>query len=105
MLLFVRILRISPFVNNKGKDVNSDWFANQWDERSVLGQAQFHKGKMKGDDPEIDNAQPPKGFNGRLALLEKIRKTYTDSILNNCATKSALVPQASKNALLFWLTR
>ena len=33
------ILRIPPFVNHKGKDVNSDWLADQWDERSVLGHA------------------------------------------------------------------
>ena len=47
------ILRIPPFVNHKGNDVNSDWLADQWDERSVLGHAQFHKGRMKGDDPMI----------------------------------------------------
>ena len=33
------ILRIPPFVNHKGKDVNTDWLADQWDERSVLGHA------------------------------------------------------------------
>ena len=32
-----------PFVNHKGKDVNSDWLAGQWDERSVLGHAQIDK--------------------------------------------------------------
>ena len=26
------ILRIPPFVNDKGKEVNSDWLADQWDE-------------------------------------------------------------------------
>ena len=36
---------------HKGKVVNSDWLADQSDERSVLGHAQFHKGRMKGDDP------------------------------------------------------
>ena len=76
------ILRIPPFLNDKGKDVNSDWLADQWDERSVLGHAQFCKGRMKDDDPEIDTAQTPKQFDGRLALLEKIRKTFTDSIPN-----------------------
>ena len=65
------ILRIPPFVNHKGNDVNSDWLADQWDERSVLGHAQFHKGRMKGDDPEIDTAQTPKRFDRRLALLGK----------------------------------
>ena len=35
---------------------------------------------MKGDDPEIDTAQNPKCFDGRLARLDKIRKTFTDSI-------------------------
>ena len=48
------ILRIPPFVNHKGKDVNSDSLAGQWDERSVLGHARINKGRMKGDDPEID---------------------------------------------------
>ena len=47
-----------------------------------FGHAQFHKGKMKGDGPEIDTAQTPKLLDGRLALLEKIRKTFTDSIPN-----------------------
>ena len=37
---------------------------------------------IKGDDPEIDTAPTPKCFDGRLALLEKIRKTFTDSIPN-----------------------
>ena len=32
-----RILQIPPFVNHKGKDVNSDWLADQWDEQSVWG--------------------------------------------------------------------
>ena len=73
---------IPPFINNKGKDVNSDWLADQWDERSVLGHAQFHKGRMKGDDPWIDTAQTPKRFDWRLALLGKILKTFTDSIPN-----------------------
>ena len=41
-------------------NVNSDWFADQWGERSILGHAQIHKGKMKGDDPEIDTTQTPK---------------------------------------------
>ena len=69
-------------MNHKGKDVNSDWPAGQWDERSVLEHAQFYKGKMKGDDPEIDTAQTPKRFDRRLALQEKIRKTFADSIPN-----------------------
>ena len=50
--------------------------------RSVLGHAQIHKGRMKGDDPEIDTAHTPKRFDKRLAHLEKIRKTFTDSIPN-----------------------
>ena len=79
------ILRILPFVFQKGNDVNSDWLADQWDERSVFGHAQFHKGRIKGDDPEIDTAQTPKLFDRRLALLGKTRKTFTDSIPNNCA--------------------
>ena len=71
------ILRILPFINYKGKDVNSDWLADQWDEQSALGLAQFHKGRIKGDDPEIDTAQTPKRLDGCLALLEKIQKTFT----------------------------
>ena len=77
------ILRIPPFVNHKGNDVNSDWLADQWDERSVLGHSQFHKGRTKGDDPEIYTAQTPKRFDRRLALLGKTRETFTDSIPNN----------------------
>ena len=75
------ILRITPFVNHKGKDVNSDWLVDLWDERSVLGPAQFHKGRMMGDDhgddPEIDTAQTPKRFSGHLALLEKIQRLHS----------------------------
>ena len=55
-------------MNDKGKDVNSDWLADQWDERSVLGHARVNKGRMKGDDPQIDIAQTPKRFDWRLAL-------------------------------------
>ena len=40
-------------MNDKGKDVNSDWLADQWDERSVLGHARVNKGGMKGDDPRV----------------------------------------------------
>ena len=40
---------------------------------------------MKGDDSEIGIAQTPKRLNGRLALLEKIQKTFTDSIRNKPA--------------------
>ena len=64
------ILRIPPFVNHKGKDVNSDWFTDQWDERSVLGHARINKGRMKGIDPEIATAQTPKHFDRRLAIQE-----------------------------------
>ena len=80
--ILLGILRIPPFVNHKGKHVNSDWLADQWDERSVLGHARIHKGRMKGDDPEIDTAQTPKRFDECLAVQEKIRKTFTDSIPN-----------------------
>ena len=59
-------------MNHKGNDVNSDWLADQWDERSVLGHARINKGRIKGDDPEIDIAQTPKRFDRRLALQEKI---------------------------------
>ena len=80
---FVRDTANSPFVNHKGKDINFDWLADQWDEQSILGHLQFHKGRMKGDDPDIDTAQTSKHFDGHLALLEKIRITFTDCILNN----------------------
>ena len=45
-----------------------------------LGQEQIHEGRMKGDDSEIDTAQTPKRLDERLPFLEKIRKTFTDSI-------------------------
>ena len=70
-------------MNDKGKDVNSDWLADQWDERSVLGHARVNKGRMKGDDPQIDTAQNPKRFDWRLVLQGKIQKTFADSIPNN----------------------
>ena len=60
------------FVVHKGKYINSDWLADQWDEQSVSGHAQIHKGRMKGDFPEMDTAQTPKRLDGRLALLQKI---------------------------------
>ena len=81
------ILRIPPFVNHKGKDVNSDRTADQWDEWSILGHAQINKGKMKGDDPEFDTVQTPKRFDRSLAIQEKIRKTFNDSIPNNAGHK------------------
>ena len=43
-----------------------------------MGHAQFHKGRMKGDDPEIDTAQTPKRFDRSRALLGRTRKTFTD---------------------------
>ena len=58
-------------MNDKGKDVNSDWLADQWDERSVLGHARVDKEMMKGDDPQIDTAQTPKRFDGCPAVVEK----------------------------------
>ena len=74
-------------MNEKGKDVNSDWLADQWDERSVLGHVRINKGKMKADDPQIDTAQTPKRFDWRLALQGKIQKTFADSIPNKCIFK------------------
>ena len=70
-------------MNHKGKDANSDWLANQWDERSVLGHARINKGRMKGDDPEIDTTQTPKRIDGNLALQEKIR--FADSTPKKCS--------------------
>ena len=67
-------------MNGKGKDVNSDWLADQWEERIVLGYARVNKGRMKGDDPQIDTAQIPKCFDWCLAPQGKIQKTFADSI-------------------------
>ena len=66
------VLRTPPFVNHKGKEVNSDWFVGQLDERSVLGQAQISKGRM-GDDPKVDTAQTQSACT-RLALLGKSKR-------------------------------
>ena len=77
------ILRIPPFVNHKGKSLNSDWLADQWDERRVLGHAQIYKERMNGDDSEIDTTQTPKRLDECLDLLEKIRRTFTDIIPSN----------------------
>ena len=82
------ILRIPHFVNDKGKNVNSDWLADQWDERSVLGHARVNKGRMKGDDPHIDTAPTPKRFDWRVALQGKIQKTFADSIPNKGVLKT-----------------
>ena len=65
------------------EDVNSHGLADQWGERSVLRHMHFHKGRMTGGDPEIDTAQTQKRLDGPLALLEKIRKTFTDRTQNN----------------------
>ena len=43
---------------------------------------QINKGKMKNDDLEIDTLQTPKRFEGRLALQERILKTFADNIPN-----------------------
>ena len=48
-----------------------------------MGHAQLYRGRMKDDDPEIDATQTSKHFDGRLALLDNIRKIFTDSIPNN----------------------
>ena len=64
------ILQITPFVNHKGKDVNSDWLADQWDEQSILGHAQVHKGWMKGNDSDINTVHSPKRLDRRLTLSE-----------------------------------
>ena len=68
-------------------EIDSDCFADQWDERNGLGHAQFYQERMKGDDPEIDTAQIPKRFDGHLALLEKTLKTFTNSIPNKSTEK------------------
>ena len=83
------ILRLPPFVNHKGKDINSDWLPDQWDERSVLGHAQIHKRMMKGDGPEIDTMQTQR-FDRHLALPEKIQETFTDIIPNKVGGRVAV---------------
>ena len=82
-MLLVQDTAKSPFCKSQRKEVNSDWLADQWDERSVLGHAQFHKGKVKENDPEVATEHNPKIVEGVLDLLEKIRTTFTDSIMNN----------------------
>ena len=47
-----------------------------------MGHAQIHKERMKGDDPEIDTAQTQQCLDGHMTLLEKLRKTFIDSIPN-----------------------
>lgn len=64
------------FVTRNGEDVKSDWLANQWNMRRSLGHVRIHKEKMKDEDPEIATEI------GGLALMEKTRKTFTDSFLN-----------------------
>ena len=61
-----------------------------------LGHTQSNKGRMKGDDPEIDTAQTPKRLDRRLAFLEKIRKTFTNSIRNNYAIWRSVLPSMEK---------
>ena len=74
--ILFEILQIPSFVKHKGKDVNSDGLADQWDERSVLELAQNHKGAMNVDDPKIYTALTPKSFDGRPALLGKNPKDF-----------------------------
>ena len=59
-----------------------------------MGHSQINKGKMKRDDPEIDTAQTPKRFDRRLALEEKIRKTFTDCIPNNSDSRNKATEKA-----------
>ena len=75
---FFGILQIPPFIQITS--LISSPLTDQWDEQSILGQ--FHKGRMKGDDPKIDTVQTTKCLDERLTLLEKIHGTFTDSISN-----------------------
>ena len=45
---------------------------------------------MKVDDPTIDTAQTPKVLDRHLALLKKIRQTFTDSNPNKSLLKREL---------------
>ena len=90
-------------MNHKRKDVNSDWLAGQWDERSVLGHARIRKGRTKGDDREIDTAQTSKRFDGNLALQEQIRKTFADSISNKVYKRKCEALLRSLHFLAFTL--
>ena len=59
---------------------------------------------MKGDDDlEIDTAQTSKRLDGHLALLEKMRKTFTPRIPNKyCTIPCSLHFQFCDN-LIIWL--
>ena len=49
----VYCILISWFLTAKtGRDVNSDWLADQLDERGGLGHAQIHKRKKKSSESE-----------------------------------------------------
>ena len=59
--------------------------------------AQFYKGRIKGDDPEINTVQTPKCFDGHLALLKKIGKTdivASQTILENDSCPHFLIKRA-----------
>ena len=77
-------------MNNKEKDLNSDWLADQWDERSVLRHARVNNGRMKGDDPQIDIAQTPKALRLASGSSGENPKTFADSIPNNFGIKKFL---------------
>ena len=82
-LIVVRDTANVSFGKLQREDFKFDWHADQRDRRSVLGHAQFHKGRIKDDDPVVDTAQTPMRLDGRLALREKMRKTFTDNFPNN----------------------
>ena len=64
--------------NHKGKDFDSQRLADQWP--SVLGHAQLHNRRTKGDDLEIHTPHSPQHIVRRLALQEKIWRTFLESI-------------------------
>ena len=87
MYLF-EILQTLPFVDHKGREVNSDRLPDQWDERCVLGLARIHREEIKADGPEITTAHNPKFFDGGPALQEQIWKlslaVFQTSIGSGC---------------------
>ena len=48
VLAWDTVLLISPFVNQQGNDVYSDWLADQWEWQSVLGYSRVPKKRGGG---------------------------------------------------------
>ena len=68
-----------------------------------MGHAQIYKAKMKGDNPEIDTLQTPTRWDGSLALLEKSRKAFTDSIPNKTVFGGPVIGNLLKTQSTFFI--